>query len=246
MRGFFTAILFGCLPLLGCSQNMHVHSEEVWHANEVKGSFEGNRYYDASGAFSIEIPKNHQTTIQEDELSSPQHLAVTFEAPICRQIHVEVCILSDEILAELFLSNSCEYAIERMLFDGLIEPILKNFPKTEAHGGRWIDLDDGSRAFYTLVDIPNALIYQCANTEERFDAYKSYLFFFSDNQLVILSYQLPPLCTLSGRSEREDSRALELLLNLQRSYINERENTLSSHGHNASYFLDEVDSTDDS
>ncbi|MDP1835563.1 MAG: hypothetical protein Q8K75_06485 [Chlamydiales bacterium] len=202
---------------------MRLPSEEIWHPNEIKGSFEGNRYYDASGAFSIEIPKNHQTRILEYELSSPQHFGVTFEAPICRLIHVEVCILSDEFLAELFLSNSCEYAIEKLLFDGFIEPIMKDFPEIKAHGKRWIELDDGSRAFYTLVDIPNALIYQCANTEEHFDAYKSCLFFFADNQLVILSYQLPPICTLTGRSEREDSRALELLLNLQKSYQNESE-----------------------
>ncbi|MDP1978686.1 hypothetical protein [Undibacterium sp.] len=219
---FASLAISACLFFIGC--NSYHHEDGVLDAPlTIRGSFEADRYFDQQRTFSIEIPKEFCGFIEEFEDVETGIRVAIFHQALGELIRLEISTFPEELMAEVFLTNSCPEMFLGVLENCVVKIISKDFPGTHSSALEWIHISEEDLALFAILEIPHSSPrWEDLQTSQRLSSYRGYLLFVVDNQFVVMSYQLLPSIALIGPPTRTQvDWVRDKLLDLKKVYRNE-------------------------
>lgn len=180
-----------------------------------KGQIIDDRYSDPQGLFSLKMPIMSGRQIQEQCLD-PNSSHVTFMGDMGSLVRIEVIKNPPDLCTDLINKDALQTLFRVAVFEQIKRPI----PSASFIVEEYIDEDGEGLSYFALLDLPGADTLADANTGQRFDGKRGFLFFFEGDASVILSYHLPDWMIKFHKGHEEDLQKLakDNLLEIRKSF----------------------------
>ena len=182
-----------------------------------------NCYHEPSGFFSVQIPP-HLINPSIQAGGEGNNRFVSFLDDQGQLIRIEAIQCQNEELCKILLEMHYKDFFRELFEEGVLIPILENFPGTEVLCEDEIFTEEFHEGYFVLLSIPGGATTIEAESGNRLDCLRGFLLSFSDNQLVVISNQYPPLIQLmlgELNLEKVHQYMLNELNEVRKSYENE-------------------------
>lgn len=219
----YIAIFLGLLTLTSCGPEFMVieclPEPHTWN-KPLQGTYDGLRYYDSAGFFSIDIPDTFRFSVEENYKPERQSSQAIFSDIPGRIRRVEVATWPDDLYCKLVCQHNCNGETLRGLFhECVLKVISEQFPRTKLIHETLLNPTDADPSLFATLVIPDLVTISIDGQQCKRDSYRGYLVFWEENQCVFLSCQLSPLPDYEVNDKI--AATLEELTEMRKSYRNE-------------------------